>query len=83
MATDQNTPVVWTDDGLRLILADGSVVEPILQDSLDELEFDGADQGAAVYSSGSTEVSIALVNDPDATDDHVEVEAVYENYDFR
>jgi len=63
--------IVTLSDGPRLILADGSVVRPIVTDLDDghELAFIGMDQGASMYGDAlgvNETASIAFVDDPDA-----------------
>lgn len=66
-----NTPaIVHLSDGPRLILADGSVVRPVVSDLGDghRLAFIGRDQGASMYgdAAGDNETaSITFVDDPD------------------
>ena len=79
MATNTNTPIVWTEDGPRLILADGSVVMPFVGGGDSYVT---ADQGSAVYETGGgNQVGISFVDDPDA-EDHEEVQEVLEEYGF-
>ena len=72
------SPIVHLIDGPRLILADGSVVRPLVADLEDghELAFVGDRQGASVYGDAlgvNETASIAFVDDPDAaTHDLVE-----------
>lgn len=86
MATNANTPVVWLSDGPRLILADGSVVRPLVndRDRDKEIHFVGGDQGAAIFGDAlgdNEKVDIAFVDDPDV-EDHEEVQGVLEEYGF-
>lgn len=85
MATNSNTPIVWLSDGPRLVLADGSVVRPLVRDreTGEEVHFVGGDHGSAVFGEalGVDEVaSIAFVDDPDA-EDHELVQEVIQDYE--
>lgn len=84
MATNSNSPVVWLSDGPRLVLADGSVVSPIVTDADGELLFVGGDQGRALFGEDADDpesIGIAFVDDPDA-EEHDAVEEVLEEYDI-
>jgi len=82
MATEPNTPVVWLSDGPRLILADGSVVRPLISDDEGDLPMVATDQGAAVYEHKGLddEVYVRFVDDPEARD-HGLVQEVLDEYD--
>lgn len=84
MATNSNTPVVWLDDGPRFILADGSVVQPIVSGpGGDEKSYVGSDQGEAMYGDevdGPGSIGLRFVDDPDAAGDDA-VEEVLAEYE--
>lgn len=84
MATNANAPVVWLSDGPRLVLADGSVVRPLVSDadSGEELHFVAGDQGSAVFGEAvdEAEVGIAFVDDPEV-EDHDAIQEVLDAHD--
>ena len=67
------SPIISLSDGPRLILADGSVVRPVVKDLDDnhELAYICHSQGAAMYGDGlgvNETASIAFVDDPEAAE---------------
>lgn len=84
MATNANTPVVWLEDGPRLVLADGSVVRPLVTDvdTENELLFVAGDRGSGLFGEAvdEAEVGIAFVDDPEA-EDHEVVQEVLDAHD--
>lgn len=68
---DLTNPVVHLSDGPRLVLANGTVVRPIVKQGEVELAFAGNDRGAAMYGKvedDATRTDIAYVDDPGAAE---------------